>query len=384
MKRLDYFKRELNNVLDRQLEALEKKTVTKSFSEWVDIICKSSNRSHLVAKRVQAKNEKTGKVYMKTVYVNPDKVNGLKKYHEQDSQGAKVAIGKLKGEINTCKSSQELLDLVLKNKDRFSDERGFLLPIVKELSEWASGKNDELEHTPEGKTQKEHYDDLKKIKRRNAEVYNKKRAEHIRQDMKLNKVEYSEELLSRKEAAEKIAEYKNVMLENIETGLKASYNNTGAGKLISQKAVDKSIKNGFSQEEHFTIASHIQEVFKNANLVSIEPDRDSDLNDNVTEVRRYAVEFNLNGKKGFALMTVKLNKDSTKKLYALELNYLTKNKPVVASDEVKDNSNNENAYREDKSHRQTGSINNINSKVDSVNNKDVNKSINPYWQAVGI
>ena len=108
MKRLDYFKRELNNVLDRQLEALEKKTVTKSFSEWVDIICKSSNRSHLVAKRVQAKNEKTGKVYMKTVYVNPDKVNGLKKYHEQDSQGAKVAIGKLKGKINTCKSSQEL------------------------------------------------------------------------------------------------------------------------------------------------------------------------------------------------------------------------------------------------------------------------------------
>lgn len=272
------------------------------------------------------------------------------------------------GKVDACTNSQELLNLVLENRDRFCDELGRPLPIVQELSKYVSKKNDELEALPTGRNQKEHYADQKALKRRNAEAYNKKRAEHIRQDVELNKVSYNQELLSRKAAEKIIAEYKNKKLTNKETSLNANYGSEGAGKLVSQKAVNKSVRNGFTEEEHFTIASHIKEIFEEANLISIEPDRDSDLNDNVKEVRRYATEFDLNGKKGFALMTVKLNKDETNKMYALELNYLTNKKPVT-SGEVKDNSNHA-TLTKDKSRRPQASKDNIAQDYNDVNKKN--------------
>ncbi len=160
MKGLNYFKRELNNILNRQLEALEKKTVTKSFSELVDIICKSSNRSHLVAKRVQAKNEKTGKVYMKTVYVNPDKVNGLKKYtikqnmSSEEKRNLAIAITKLKKAIDKCESEEQLLKLVLRNKGRFSDENGRPLQIVEELRDYVVEHQKKLANNPKSNLSK--------------------------------------------------------------------------------------------------------------------------------------------------------------------------------------------------------------------------------------
>ena len=367
--KLEYFKKELKAILNKQLE--ESNSVKKSFSERIDELLKAYNRGHLVPKQVNVRNSK-GKVFSKTVYINPNKQNGLNKYHETDSKGAKIAIAKLIKAVDRCQSSQELLNLVLKNKGRFSDEFGRPLPIVNELREYVSEKNDKLEKYETTSNQKTDYESQKKVKRKNADSYNKKRAEHIRQDVKLNEVNYEEKLLSRNEAQEKIKQNEGKGIQNKETGITANYNSKGAGKLISQKAINKSIKNGFSTEEHFTIASHIKELFENANLVSTEPDRDSDLNDNVIEVRRYAIKFNLNGKSGFALMTIKLNKDETKKIYALELDYLKKIKPAT-SGEVKDNSNHE-TLAIDKPRRQTGSTDNIPQSDNSVkeNNNDVN------------
>lgn len=358
MKDLEYFKKELIKILDKK-EREEKAEIKKSLAFTMDMLIEKSSSGYPVG----TIREWKGKKYQK---IAPGK---WRRKYSSEEKGIRMSIAALKKAIDKCSTSQELLDLVLQNRDRFADDNGRPLPIVKELSEYVSKKNDDLEYiSKEGKTQKEYTKELKDLKRRNAEDYNKKRAEHIRQDVELNTVTYNQELLSRKEAEKEISKHKNKLFENKETELKVSYNSEGAGKLISQKAVDKSINNGYSREEHFTIASHITDIFKNANLISVEPDRDSDMNDNVTEVRRYATKFVLNGKEGFALMTVKINKDDTKKMYAIELNYLTKKIELATSGAVKDKSNNVNTHRVDEPRRQTSSKSNI-----AQNNSPVNK-----------
>jgi hypothetical protein len=362
-RKLEYFKKELLKVLDRQ-EKEESPEVSKAFivhelyKSMIDPLYMAKGGKAGVVGEIRTWN---GKKYKKM----PNKK--WVRIYDKETRGAKLALAVLRRKIDACKNSQELLNLVLENRDRFCDKLGRPLPIVQELSKYASKKNDELETLPEGRNQKEHYADQKTLKRRNAEEYNKKRAEHIRQDVDLNKVAYNQKLLSRKEAEKIIAENKNKKITNKETSLNANYGSEGAGKLISQKAVNKSVKNGYTEEEHFTIASHIKEIFEESNLISIEPDRDFDINDNVKEVRRYATEFDLNGKKGFVLMTVKLNKDETNKMYALELNYLTNKKPAT-SGEVKDNSNHE-TLTKDKPRRQQASKDNIAQDYNDVNKK---------------
>ena len=64
---------------------------------------------------------------------------------EREEKGIRMSIAALKKAIDKCSTSQELLDLVLQNRDRFADDNGRPLPIVKELSEYVSAKNDKLE-----------------------------------------------------------------------------------------------------------------------------------------------------------------------------------------------------------------------------------------------
>ena len=78
----------------------------------------------------------------KYVKVAPGK---WKPKYDSHSRGAKLSIAALKRKADECKSSEELLQLVLENRERFSDEIGRPLPFVKELSDYISAKNDELE-----------------------------------------------------------------------------------------------------------------------------------------------------------------------------------------------------------------------------------------------
>ncbi len=144
MDKLEYFKRELNKILDKQLKELDlKQTVSKAiFDVFIDSIEKS--RSNLVKREVWATNKKTGKNYRTTVWVNPDKVNGLKRYSEQESTGAKIAITKLKRAIDKCKTEKDLMNLVLRNRDRFCDKNGRSFPIVKELHNYVKAKSNKI------------------------------------------------------------------------------------------------------------------------------------------------------------------------------------------------------------------------------------------------
>lgn len=65
--------------------------------------------------------------------------------YDSHSRGAKLSIAALKRKADACKSSEELLQLILENRTRFSDENWRPLPFVKELSNYISAKNDKLE-----------------------------------------------------------------------------------------------------------------------------------------------------------------------------------------------------------------------------------------------
>lgn len=111
-------------------------------------------RAGLVARRVTATNRKTGKTYQTTVWVKPDRQNGLKRYTEQDSAGAKAAIRILRGKIAACGTPEELLELVRRNKGRFSDERGRPLPVVEELHKLVEERKGAIKSSEAQKTKR--------------------------------------------------------------------------------------------------------------------------------------------------------------------------------------------------------------------------------------
>ena len=84
-----------------------------------------------------------GKEYIKTA---PGK---WRRKHSGETRGAKLSVAALKRKADKCTSSQELLQLVLENKSRFTDGNGHPLPFVKELSDYVLRLNDVLEASGE-------------------------------------------------------------------------------------------------------------------------------------------------------------------------------------------------------------------------------------------
>ena len=65
--------------------------------------------------------------------------------YDSNSRGAKLSIAALKRKADKCTSSEELLQLILENRSRFSNDNGRPLPFVKELSDYVSKLNDDFE-----------------------------------------------------------------------------------------------------------------------------------------------------------------------------------------------------------------------------------------------
>lgn len=130
-EKLDYFKK----LVIEHLESLEadKKELKKSLLEAESIVKGGKGLP------VGTVRDWKGRKYVK---VAPGK---WKPKYDSHSRGAKLSIAALKRKADECKSSEELLQLVLENRERFSDEIGRPLPFVKELSDYISAKNDELE-----------------------------------------------------------------------------------------------------------------------------------------------------------------------------------------------------------------------------------------------
>lgn len=134
-EKLEYFKKKILAHLDdlEQKENAEKKELKKS------LIAFEMTSIEKAGYPVGTIREWKGKKYIK---VAPGK---WKPKYDSHSRGAKLAIAALKKKIDACTDSEELMQIILENRDRFSDENGRPLPFVKELSDYISGRNDTIE-----------------------------------------------------------------------------------------------------------------------------------------------------------------------------------------------------------------------------------------------
>lgn len=139
MSKLEYFKKKVLSILDSQ-EKAGAQDFKKSFAYIVDVVAKGNFPVGTI-------REWKGKKYIK---VAPGK---WRPKYDSNSRGAKLSIAALKRKAENCKTSQELLQLVLENRDRFSDKDGKPLAFVKELSDYVSGLNDNIEKQVDKKTQ---------------------------------------------------------------------------------------------------------------------------------------------------------------------------------------------------------------------------------------
>ncbi|WP_333720477.1 LPD23 domain-containing protein [Campylobacter upsaliensis] len=90
--------------------------------------------------------------------------------------------------------------------------------------------------------------------------------------------------------------------------------NKGISKMLSDKAISKSVDNGFSREEHLRAVGVVDELFKRAKRAfSKRDEKDKNLS-----IYRYNAPF----KNANALMTLKEYKQNGKRIYSLELENL--------------------------------------------------------------
>lgn len=131
--KLEYFKKLVMQQLDEleEKENAEKADVKKSILE-----AESMQKAGYPVGTIR---EWKGKKYIK---VAPGK---WRPKYDSNSRGAKMSIAALKRKADKCTSSEELLQLILENRARFSDDNGRPLPFVKELSDYISQKNDAIE-----------------------------------------------------------------------------------------------------------------------------------------------------------------------------------------------------------------------------------------------
>lgn len=126
----EYFKKKILDHL-AELEKKENKSITKSINvaEWIQ-------KANFPVGTVRTWN---GQKFKK---ITPKK---WARVYELQSRGAKLAVAALRRKAAACKNSEELLQLVLANKERFVDENGKPLGFMQEFSEYVSGLNDKHE-----------------------------------------------------------------------------------------------------------------------------------------------------------------------------------------------------------------------------------------------
>ncbi|MDE5602323.1 MAG: hypothetical protein K2I71_00140, partial [Helicobacter sp.] len=126
--------------------------------------------------------------------------------------------------------------------------------------------------------------------------------------------EESENHLLRENIKEKLSPLINQPIINKSTQEVATLTNNGIRKMISERALQKSVDNGFSKEEHFRAVEQVNILFENATKASSK----TDIQDNNLTIHRYNAPF----KDSNALLTIKEYKENGKKIYSLELEEL--------------------------------------------------------------
>ncbi|MDY3113753.1 MAG: hypothetical protein SOW25_05445, partial [Helicobacter sp.] len=122
----------------------------------------------------------------------------------------------------------------------------------------------------------------------------------------------------RSETKNNLEKLLNKDIINAHDGRVAQVTRKNIAKMTSDKAIEKSVKNGFTQEEHFKAVNNIEALFQNATFKETSKDLKSD-NPNIL-IHRYLSKDGDNN----VLLTIKetLKNDSGNRIYSLELEAL--------------------------------------------------------------
>ena len=120
-----------------------------------------------------------------------------------------------------------------------------------------------------------------------------------------------------------LSKFKNIPIINKETNIQGIITNNEINKISSKKAVDKSIKNGFSRDEHFKVAEDLKNLYENA--IKMDSHNDYKKRDNIIKVHRFIKEIQINKKSAIAKITLFEKRQGSNKIYTLELENLETN-----------------------------------------------------------
>lgn len=250
-----------------------------------------------------------------------------------------------------------------------ADESGFLLPYIKEVASYdvkafknlknilnlstakleSSLKNlnlnkgdiknilDELE-----KGTKEDYNEVmneilaKTYDDRFKVVLGGGEAEEQRQILSLKTQAKDEDFFNERLKIQELLTEQKGEVVNKNTNETAQLSNKGIKKMLSDKAISKSVDNGFSKMEHLQAVANIKTLFENSQKSLIK----SDKVDDKLKIYRYKSDFNINDKDAQALITIKEYDENGKKLYSLELDELVPNKLKSRGESLSGNTSN--------------------------------------------
>ena len=118
----------------------------------------------------------------------------------------------------------------------------------------------------------------------------------------------------------KMKQLTNKDIVNKNNGIVARISRSGVDKISSDKALNKSLENGFEIEEHFKAAENIQELYENSIYIrSEEPKNESP---DIVNFHRYSIFFQINNKDAEAWLTLKESIEHGNRIYSLELDKL--------------------------------------------------------------
>lgn len=106
----------------------------------------------------------------------------------------------------------------------------------------------------------------------------------------------------RKDLKQALEPYKSTPITNKETGLQGVVTDTERNKISSKKAVDKSIANGFTRDEHFAAAQDLKNLFENA--TKAQSHNDYKQRENIAQVHRFVKDLYINDKPAQAKITL--------------------------------------------------------------------------------
>ena len=108
---------------------------------------------------------------------------------------------------------------------------------------------------------------------------------------------------------------------NTSSGIEARISRDSIDELVSKRALNKSIKNGFTPKEHLSAAANIAELFRDGILVDEHEDKKKDSNGftNIKSIKIFETPFDFEGNKAVAHITVKESIQNGHRIYSVEL-----------------------------------------------------------------